>query len=163
MTGRHKRIDRAAVVEALRDCSLTYPEIAARFGIGIPTLHRIGSANGFTSRRRGVVPRNVDKFVGGKPRYTERDAGFSTPCWIWNGTFNQYGYGIWRLHRQRHYAHRMMYQVHVGLIPDGLTIDHLCFNTLCVNPAHMEPVSLSENTRRARARRRHQCELGASA
>jgi hypothetical protein len=46
-------------------------------------------------------------------------------------------------------AHRASYEFHVGAIPDGLQIDHLCLNKACVNPAHMEPVTSQENTRRA--------------
>lgn len=41
----------------------------------------------------------------------------------------------------------------VGPIPDGLTLDHVvawgCRHKNCVNPAHLEPVTAAENTRRA--------------
>ena len=46
-------------------------------------------------------------------------------------------------------AHRAIYEKWIGPIPAGLTLDHLCRNTACVNPCHMEPVTLSENARRA--------------
>jgi hypothetical protein len=46
-------------------------------------------------------------------------------------------------------VHRVAYTDAVGPIPDGLTIDHLCRTRTCVNPAHLEPVSLAENIRRA--------------
>jgi hypothetical protein len=39
--------------------------------------------------------------------------------------------------------------LHVGPIPEGLTIDHLCRAIRCVNPAHLEPVTNAENIRRA--------------
>ncbi len=42
-----------------------------------------------------------------------------------------------------------MYERHVGPIPDGLDIDHLCLNTVCCNPTHLEPVTRDENSRRA--------------
>ena len=45
-------------------------------------------------------------------------------------------------------AHRVAYGYLVGDIADGLTLDHLCRNRRCINPAHLEPVSAAENTRR---------------
>ena len=38
------------------------------------------------------------------------------------------------------YAHRVSYEMFIGPIPKGLTIDHLCETTDCVNPRHLEAV-----------------------
>ncbi len=70
-------------------------------------------------------------------------------CWLWVGATNSRGYGCWGVEGVSHLAHRVAYEVLVGPIPEGLTIDHLCFNKLCVNPAHLEPVTRRENIRRA--------------
>lgn len=77
-------------------------------------------------------------------------------CWIWTGPLHKSGYGFigegpsgGRTLR----THRVAYELLVGPIPDGLTLDHLCQNTVCCNPAHLEPVTAEENVRRATARR----------
>ena len=46
-------------------------------------------------------------------------------------------------------AHRWSYEYHVGPIPAGMEIDHLCRNRLCVNPEHLEPVTSQENISRS--------------
>lgn len=71
-------------------------------------------------------------------------------CWLWTGTVANTGYGhIYRKGGPVVGAHRLSYEVHVDPIPEGLTIDHLCRVPLCVNPDHLEPVTQSENNRRA--------------
>lgn len=73
-------------------------------------------------------------------------------CWPWRGTISVKGYGrawLGKNHKPRATgAHRMAYELTVGPIPDGLTIDHLCRVRHCVNPKHLEPVSGRENTMR---------------
>lgn len=66
-------------------------------------------------------------------------------CWIWSGATSKNGYGQIKVERCVVYAHRLAYQLFVGEIPDGLTIDHLCRERLCVNPAHLEAVALRVN------------------
>lgn len=65
-------------------------------------------------------------------------------CWYWSGQLDRNGYG--RLSGKL--AHRLVYQVLVGEIPEGLVLDHLCRVPRCVNPAHLEPVTPRENTLR---------------
>jgi hypothetical protein len=80
--------------------------------------------------------------------YTEQDCGYGTPCWIWQRAVQVGGYGLAYSAGRQRLAHRAYYELHVGPIPDGLTLDHLCRQRNCVNPAHLEPVSQTENTRR---------------
>lgn len=75
-------------------------------------------------------------------------------CWLWRGRLNKGGYGEFGTKVGGSFlAHRASYHLLVGPIPDGLTLDHLCRVPACVNPAHLEPVTLAENARRAAAAR----------
>lgn len=69
-------------------------------------------------------------------------------CWQWKSLRSGDGYGRVRHQKKDQLAHRVVYELLVGPIPEGLTLDHLCRNRGCVRPAHLEPVTLAENTRR---------------
>lgn len=73
----------------------------------------------------------------------------STGCVIWDGEIAQGGYGRMWIRGANRRIHRVSYEVHVGQIPSGLVIDHLCRNRRCVNHAHLEPVTPAENMRRS--------------
>lgn len=68
-------------------------------------------------------------------------------CWEWQGSLCN-GYGSWSRNKVRMKAHRAVYEMYRGQIPEGMDLDHLCRNTKCVNPDHLEPVTEAENTRR---------------
>jgi hypothetical protein len=70
-------------------------------------------------------------------------------CWLWLGHRTRDGYGMVTVEKRPRLAHRVSYEVHVGEIPVGLQLDHLCRVTACINPSHLEPVTASENMLRA--------------
>lgn len=75
----------------------------------------------------------------------------TSTCWNWTASLRSKNspYGNFKVLGKTKLAHRISYELLVGTIPEGLTIDHTCKNTKCVNPSHMELVTLSENVRRA--------------
>jgi hypothetical protein len=72
----------------------------------------------------------------------------NTPCWEWLGRKTKYGYGQFDTNNIAVLAHRWAYQYFIGLVPDGLELDHLCKNTSCVNATHLEPTTHKENVLR---------------
>lgn len=71
-------------------------------------------------------------------------------CWLWLGTVNPTtGYGKKQVDGKAVLAHRWIYEMLLGPIPDGLVIDHKCRKRHCVNPHHLEVVEQAENCRRA--------------
>lgn len=84
-------------------------------------------------------------------RIAEKIALVEGGCWVWTGAMSEQGYGItWAGHRTIK-AHRYVYEFAVGPVPEGMDLDHLCRCRACVNPAHLEPVTRSENLRRGHA------------
>jgi hypothetical protein len=70
-------------------------------------------------------------------------------CWEWSRYRTNRGYGkVGFRGNTGALAHRVVWELLIGPIPDGLVIDHLCLNTACVNPDHLEPVTLAENNGR---------------
>lgn len=109
-------------------------------------------------------------YVGGEPKqwllghknarpisssdYVLMDRGYETPCWIWQRHVNQTGYAVLN-DRARGgacptLAHRAMFRLHRGQIPEGEQLDHLCRQTDCVNPWHLEPVTCAVNIQRGK-------------
>jgi hypothetical protein len=87
----------------------------------------------------------VDRFA---TRIALTDAG----CIEWLGCTTG-TYGVFKLApeqgKRQVYVHRWSYEHHVGPIPEGHEIDHLCRNVLCVNPDHLEAVTPRVNTLRS--------------
>lgn len=89
-------------------------------------------------------------------------------CWRWRGKIDKRGkgYGVFTYRdpdTKRPVsvgAHRYAYELWVGPIPEGLTIDHVydwgCRNTDCVRaPGHLEAITPAEQNRRYYGRQTH--------
>lgn len=68
-------------------------------------------------------------------------------CWIWTGAHNSRGYGSLGVDGKSHLAHRFVYALAYGPIPQGMTLDHMCENKSCVHPYHLNVETGADNTR----------------
>lgn len=70
----------------------------------------------------------------------------SKTCWTATKGIASNGYSKIFLNGKEVYGHRFSFELFVNKIPKGLVIDHKCRNRACVNPAHLQVVTLRENT-----------------
>ncbi|WP_329114539.1 HNH endonuclease signature motif containing protein [Streptomyces sp. NBC_01353] len=103
--------------------------------------------------------------VHGAPlrKLTERAEPGSDGCVLYTGYITDGGYGQISVNGSQKLAHRAIYELTVGPIPEGMELDHICHNRdsscvggtscrhrRCINVDHLEPVTGAENTRRGR-------------
>lgn len=72
----------------------------------------------------------------------------NTGCWLWTGSMRADGYGRMGIGGTEYLAHRLSYEAFVGMIPEGLELDHTCRVRSCVNPDHLEAVTHGLNCQR---------------
>jgi len=87
-------------------------------------------------------------------------------CWEWQAQIHPLtGYAMFWQNGKGVLAHRFSYGFFNGVIPEKLTVDHLCKNRKCVNPAHLDLVTRVENVLRSNNKIAHNkenthCPLG---
>jgi hypothetical protein len=75
--------------------------------------------------------------------------GAADQCWLWAAASSG-PYGSFRTGGEAVPAHRFAFEAFVRPLREGEVVDHVCRNQRCVNPAHLEAISMSENTKRGR-------------
>lgn len=85
-------------------------------------------------------------------------------CVLWPGAVNWDGYAQHQFRQGTRWygvaAHRAIYELVVGPIPEGLQLDHLCKTRACINPKHLEPVTPDVNKRRCGGATEYHCAAG---
>ncbi len=78
-------------------------------------------------------------------------------CWLWtaSGSGVNGAYGGFNNGRKKVKSHRFSWEMHNGMIPDGLYVLHSCDVPRCVNPAHLFLGTKKDNTQDMLAKGRH--------
>ena len=85
----------------------------------------------------------------------------SGDCWEWTAAKCSTGYGwIGIGNRKTQAAHRVVWELTYGPIPDGLCICHKCDNPGCVNPDHLFLGTYGDNMKDMWDKSRHYRRLG---
>lgn len=97
-----------------------------------------------------------------KDRILEKTTPGWGGCIIWTGGTSD-GYGVLSVNSFGRVAHRALYEILIGPVPEGMELDHTChtesldcpggrcIHRRCVNPHHLEPVTPVENKMRGRS------------
>lgn len=117
----------------------------------------------YTVRAEGRIKGQPLRYIrghnsGGNLRYrllSQLTFDQSSGCLLWSGTVLSTGYGQIMVNGRKLHVHRVMWEMFEGPIPEGLVLDHVkdrgCVNQHCASIAHLEPVTVRENTLRGTA------------
>lgn len=83
---------------------------------------------------------------------SQLQVNYTTGCWEWTGYVPNDGkrlpYGRIKVNGNKtpQCVHRLMFDMYVADIPDGMVVDHICRNARCSNLKHLRLLTPSENS-----------------
>ena len=95
------------------------------------------------NKKNGLSPKRQDIHTRLLSKVKKDENG----CWVWQA-YKQLGYGKFKYEGIMQLAHRVSFRLFVGEFDKSLVVDHICFNKACINPAHLQLLTLEENSRR---------------
>lgn len=120
-------------------------------------------------RYAGPVPRGRLRFLSQLDRLELQLEALPNGCWVWRGTRDKDGYGVFTIQDQatgkqrKLRAHRVAWEFeHLDSAPHNLELCHSCDNPPCCNPAHLAPGTRQKNAMEAVERGRHAAPRGSS-
>lgn len=91
---------------------------------------------------------------GPKPKSNEErfwekvdKSGGPSACWPWTASCSGSGYGTFDVAGASKRAHRVVWEMELGPIPEGMCVMHVCDNPPCCNPAHLRLGTHADNMR----------------
>lgn len=72
------------------------------------------------------------------------DVDDETGCWMWAGTINPDGTGVWKRDGVQKRARRWAWELSGRAIPAGTRVYRTCREELCVNPDHAEATTMRD-------------------
>ena len=106
--------------------------------------HHVELDMGKRSQRGTPTPQRIANLLG----TTATGMDFLWSCWEFQGYcdkgYGRIAHGVPEVPGES-LAHRVVYTLVRGPIPDGLDLDHLCRNPPCCNPFHLDPVDAATN------------------
>lgn len=113
-----------------------------------------GQPRRFAAPGHNAIVTNRPHRILSEDDWQEEERGYLSPCWIWQDNRDEskqrFPHRMLMLNRKRVAAHRAVYELFVGAIPEGHHLHHLCFQCACVNPDHLVPMTPSEHMREHR-------------